>query len=308
MKTLIIGTQNLSTSQYYVKLGIPPSILIESDKVDYSVGHTSPADVTVDILEKLMLSADQIYWAENAVEEFSNTTEYYNFLNWLKDFNLQHKKILNLDIELDPFNWNHKTQLTEKDIVFLGCSFTAGEGLSDSATHYSSIVADHYGLNPVVLAENGASNSLMFDKFVQLDFKPGQIVILQLTSMERLHYCREDKKLSKIMFATPKFKDLSRNFLEVYNRDFLFYELLGRIRAIVSIARLKKIKLIIWAIDRYYSLEQLSYFYNIKEFMPASWIFDYQVDLAEDNAHPGIESNRNIANTLIKYIENVYEI
>ena len=46
---------------------------------------------------------------------------------------------------------------------------------------------------------------------------------------------------------------------------FLFYELLGRIRAIVSIARLKKIKLIIWAIDRYYSLEQLSYFYNIKE-------------------------------------------
>jgi hypothetical protein len=31
------------------------------------------------------------------------------------------------------------------------------------------------------------------------------------------------------------------------------------------------------------------------------------VDAAEDKIHPGIESNKNIAKTLIKYIETIYE-
>jgi hypothetical protein len=308
MKTLIVGSGGASTANYYKNLSAGESTLVDSVDCNFVVGHTSPVDLSKLDLQHVMNSVDIIYWAHSSVEEFNTASDYYEFLDWLKDFNLQHNKIANLNVDLDPFNWQYNTKLDTYDIVFLGCSFTAGEGLSDPTTHYSSLVADHFGLNLVNLAENGASNSLSFDKFTQLDFCPGQVVVLQLTGLERLQYCKEDRQLTKIMFAMPKFKNLAKNFLEVYNRDFLFYENLCRIRAIVTIARLKKIKLIFWTVNQVYTSEQLAYFYNLKEFVPESWVSGFQVDLAEDNMHPGIESNKNIANTLIRYIETVYEI
>ena len=99
--------------------------------------------------------------------------------------------------------------------------------------------------------------------------------------------------------------------LEIYHKDFLFYELLCKIRAIVKIAREQKLKLVFWLIDYkneniYSKVDQL-YFYNMPEFVPASWLENYMVDSAEDNLHPGVESNKILANTLIKYIETIYE-
>ena len=49
-----------------------------------------------------------------------------------------------------------------------------------------------------------------------------------------------------------------------------------------------------------------TYFYDMPEFVPASWMQNYMSDHAIDNLHPGIESNKFIANTLVKYIETVY--
>ena len=43
------------------------------------------------------------------------------------------------------------------------------------------------------------------------------------------------------------------------------------------------------------------------EFVPASWMADFMVDKGNDSGYPGIESNKIIAKTLIKYIETVYE-
>ena len=95
-----------------------------------------------------------------------------------------------------------------------------------------------------------------------------------------------------------------------FHKDFLFYELLTKIRAMVAIARSKKLKLVFW-LDNYkdesqYSQQDQSYFYNMPEFVPASWMQDYLIDKAMDNMHPGIESNKFIANTLVKYIETIY--
>jgi len=79
----------------------------------------------------------------------------------------------------------------------------------------------------------------------------------------------------------------------------------------VQIAREKKLKLVFWLIDykndNLYSVVDQTYFFDMPEFVPASWMSNYMVDTAEDNRHPGIESNKNIANTLIKYIETVYK-
>jgi hypothetical protein len=160
---------------------------------------------------------------------------------------------------------------------------------------------------------SGGSNNLTFDQFTQLNCHPDQIVVVQFTALDRIHYCNTDKKLSPLLLSTSQIeKNLHQAMLEVYHKDFLFYELLCKIRAIVMVARAQKLKLVFWLSDykhneKYSKLDQL-YFYDMPEFVPASWMADFIVDVAEDNIHPGIESNKHIAKTLINYIETIYEI
>jgi hypothetical protein len=154
----------------------------------------------------------------------------------------------------------------------------------------------------------GGSNGLIFDKFTQIDFFPGQIVVVQLTHLERLHYCKSNRSLTKVRFTEDN--SLNRSLMEVYHKDFLFYELLSKVRAMISIARAKKLKMVFWLIDyknpKTYSKEDQRYFYHMPEFVPASWMQNYMIDSAADKLHPGIQSNEFIAKTLIKYIETVY--
>ena len=78
----------------------------------------------------------------------------------------------------------------------------------------------------------------------------------------------------------------------------------------VAIARAKKLKMVFWLINykdtKIYSKADQRYFYHMPEFVPASWMENYFLDLATDGQHPGVRSNKFIADTLVKYIETVY--
>jgi hypothetical protein len=310
VKTLIVGSNSSKTAEYYQQIGCSPSILITSADQSYTVGHTSPQDIPLADLERLIKQADQIYWAEPLPDEFEPKEEYYTFLNWLKDID----PAITKNVRLNPYGngWVKNVKLEQTDAVFLGCSFTAGIALSNPDTHYANIVSKHFGLRAVNLAEGSGSNGLSFDKFTQLDFHPGQVVILQLTSPYRIHYTNKDKHLLKIMFARPLFKKLNQAMMEVYHKDFLFYETLTRVRAMVQVAEAKQLKLVFWLINykdnTVYSQQDQQYFYHMKQFVPASVMADYLVDFGEDKSHPGILSNQFVAKQLIDYIKKTYEI
>jgi hypothetical protein len=313
MSTIIVGSNNIKTAEYYQKLGLDPSMLVTGINHSYPVGHTCIQDIPdYSQLEIVLKNADAVYWAESSKHEFHNEDSYYNFLNWLKDYNLKYRNVKNFEsIKFDNYGWLTTKNTEPNQAVFLGCSFTAGSGLSDPNTHYAAIVAKHFDKQLLNLGVGGSSNNFIFDQFTQLNFHPGQIVVLQFTLLERLRYCNTDRQLSSIQFANLSDSQLSRAMLEVYHKDFLFYELLVKIRAMITIARLQKLKLVFWLIDykhedRYSKLDQ-TYFYDLIEFVPYSWMSDYMVDGAEDNLHPGIESNKNIARALINYIETIYE-
>jgi hypothetical protein len=313
MSIIIVGSNHTNTAEYYKVLGIEPSILVTEINHGHLVGHTCIQD-TPDhsVLEQVLKNADDVYWANSSKDEFYDDDSYYDFLNWLKDYNLKNRNVKNFEmIQFDPYRWTTNLTTDSNQAVFLGCSFTAGVGLSDPSTHYSTIVAKHFDKELLNLGVGGGSNNLIFDRFTQLNFYPGQIVVLQFTMLERLRYCNANKQLISMQFANMPDKQLAQAMLEVYHKDFLFYELLVKIRAIITIARLQKLKLVFWLLDyknenTYSKLDQ-TYFYNFPEFVPYSWISDYIIDVAEDNMHPGIESNRILANTLINYIETVYE-
>jgi hypothetical protein len=314
MSVIILGSNHASTAEYYNTLGLPPSQLVTSKDHGHDIGHTGVQDI-VDLytLEKILSDADQVYWAHPHIDEFSNAQSYYDFLDWLKDYNLAYRNVQNMDsITFDPYHWNQSFKLEQHHAVFLGCSFTAGVGLPDPSTHYASQVAQHFDKKLLNLAVPGGNNNLMFDRFTQLDFYPEQLVVVQFTDLARIHYCDERRKLLPLLFSTSQIDGtLHRSLLEVYHKDFLFYELVVKIRAMVAIANAKQLKLVFWLSDyknqKLYSQLDQSYFYSMKQFVPASWIKNYMVDVAHDMLHPGIESNKNIAIALINYIETVYK-
>jgi hypothetical protein len=315
MSIIIVGSNHDNTASYYKKLNMLPSHLITGIDHNHMIGHTSIHDIPdYQTLEIVLSRAKEVYWAECKKEEFHNDEWYYSFLNWLKDFNLKYKTVQNLNqICFDVYNWGKLIPLDPNQIVFLGCSLTAGVGVTDKNTLYSNIVAKHFNLDSLNLAQGGGSNSLIFDRFNRLQFNPGQMIVVQFTTPDRLQYCDMHKKLLPLVFSSSTIeKNFHRSLLEIYHSDFLFYELLCKIRSMVKLARAQQIKLVFWLIDykneNNYSNLQQTYFYEMIEFVPASWMAGYMVDRAEDKIHPGIESNKNIANTLIKYITTVYEI
>jgi hypothetical protein len=313
MSVIIVGSNHTNTANYYKKLGLRSSVLVTDINHKELIGHTCIQDIPdYSQLEVVLKNADEVYWAESNKDEFYDDNSYYDFLNWLKDYNLKNRNVKNFKIiKFDNYSWTTNLTTNPDQAVFLGCSFTAGSGLSNSKTHYAAIVSNHFGKQLLNLGVPGGSNNLIFDQFTQLNFHPGQIVVLQFTLLERIRYCNTSKQLISMRFANMPDKQLTRSMLEVYHKDFLFYELLVKMRAIITIARLQKLKLIFWLIDykhedKYSKLDQ-TYFYDLPEFVPYSWMANYLVDTAEDNIHPGIESNKNIANTLINYIETIYE-
>jgi hypothetical protein len=311
---IIIGSTDVKTSEYYKQIDVPTSVLITNQYHNQPVAHTSIGDVPdLKELECILSQAKSVYWAGSTIEEFADIDSYYDFLNWLKDYNLKYNNVVNLDkIKFDVYKWNHRAVLKKNHAVFLGCSFTAGAGLPYAQTRYSTQVAEHFNKELLNLGTGGGSNSLIFDRFTQLDFFPGQIVVVQLTSLDRLHYCKQNRQLQKIMFANPADANLNQKMVEVYHKDFLFYELLSKVRAMVAIARAKKLKMVFWLRDYrddlIFSKMDQQYFYDMPEFVPASWMQDYLIDRAMDNSHPGVRSNKFIADTLVKYIETVYNM
>jgi len=314
MSTIILGSNHNNTAEYYQYLGLSPSRLITATEHDYDPGHTSVQDIDdLTVLETVLSRADQVYWAHPHISEFSDSDSYYDFMDWLKDYNLRHHNLQNLEsVVFDPYGWNQKFEPTANHAVFLGCSFTAGVGLPDPHTHYAHQVAQHFGKQLMNLSVPGGNNSQIFDRFTQLRCCAGQLVVVQFTDLARINYCDQHKNLSSLLFSTTKMdKDLHRSLLEVYHKDFLFYELLVKIRAMVALAQVQRLKLVFWLSDyknpTLYSRLDQTYFYSMKQFVPASWIKNYLVDFAQDGLHPGVQSNKNIATALIRYIETVYK-
>lgn len=308
-KILIIGSNHTDTSTYFEKFNLDKSVLVTSIDQEYLVGHTAPQEFeTIELFQQAMARADLIYWGHPPVTEFINKQEYYNILYLLRQQQMEHHNIVNYDtITSDPYRWLHNLpKLTANDSVFIGCSYTAGVGLPDVNTRYATIVADRTGTNCVNLGKSGGSNSRAFDVFTQLDFVPGTIVVWQITFLERLQYCYSTSEklvdLRFLDFNMPLVKEMS----EVFNRKFLLNEVAIKIRAAVKLARANKLRFVFWFADSI-SMEEYMYFYNYPEFISPIEIEHFLVDKGTDDAHPGPESNKILADIIINAINRVYK-
>ena len=94
---IIVGSTDLKTSEYYKQINIESSVLITSRDHKQLIGHTSVGDVPdLKDLEYILSQATEVYWAESSINEFFDADSYYDFVNWLKDYNLIYNNVVNL--------------------------------------------------------------------------------------------------------------------------------------------------------------------------------------------------------------------
>jgi len=313
VRIIILGSASEITSVAYKQLGLPESVLVTSTVQEFTCGHTSPHDIPEQAELENLLSSSRVYWAFPNVDEFDSEDVYYYYLDWVKEYQYKYRNIENFDsITFDPYNWKpHVPVLKANDCVFIGCSFTEGIGLDEpSEESYTKLVSDYYGANCVNLGKGGSSNYRSFDLLSQLDFHQEQQVILQITLPARLRYVDEDKKIHDIILSSTLPHTYSRALIDVYNKNYLLYQLIVKLRTFVKLAREKKLKFIFWLIDyktdKAFSKKEQLCFFEYPEFVPARLMQNFLVDFGTDGLHPGPESQKLIANGIIDHMNKLY--
>jgi hypothetical protein len=216
----------------------------------------------------------------------------------------------------DPLNLNtHGKTIGTGQAVFMGCSFTTGVGV-DPDQRYSSLMAKHWGVQEVNLGTLILNNYKSFDVFSQLKFSSsGNPVVLQLTELSRIQTYQSQAPSIRFLSNQP-----SRSYLEVYNDQFLIFELVKNLRWFVAMCRMQRLNLVMWSIARLeHSLHMMleQYLGQYQEYVFLSSILgdpeSYRVDNGSDGTdqlgtgHPGPLSHQRIAEKLLHHYHKLYQ-
>jgi hypothetical protein len=206
--------------------------------------------------------------------------------------------------------------ITKDHMVFFGCSYTSGTGLTNINQHYATHMANSLEKISLNYAYRGLNNYAIFDLFSQCDFVDCDIpVVVQLTQLSRVQVY--DTKLQGILMSNQPTPGL----LEVYNDKFLIYDMIRQLRMLVKYARLCKIKLVIWSIARTNNSELDDIIETYLAKYPEYIFMDnrlgvdgsYRVDNGTDGSsvlgdgHPGPKSNVIIAEQLLTHYNKLYK-
>lgn len=314
MKILLLGSNHLNTSTAYKSFDLPQSTLVDSVNQEYQIGHTARQEFDSDEeLELVLSTADRVYWVFPNESEFSSLHEYYVMLEWIKQYSSRHNNIYNLqDIQVDPYQWDASVpNLTADDAIFFGCSFTEGVGIPQKEQKWANLVARHFGKNCINLGRAGSSNQYAFDLISNIELVPGQIVVWQLTHLDRFVYCDEDRQLQHIILSTHINHKKHRSMVDILTLQQMMYELRSKVNMVVKMCRAAKAKFVFWPIDykdlSTFAFTDLLYFYHFPEFIPAFKLQDFIVDVGTDGIHPGLKSNEIISQAVIDHIERLYQ-
>jgi len=208
--------------------------------------------------------------------------------------------------------------LSENSMIFLGCSYTSGAGLTDQNQCYTAIMCKQLNKEEVNLAYGGASNYSSFDTLSKLQLVPNAALILQITYLARIKYYNHDLRQIKdrILASQP-----DRVLINVYTDEFLLYELDRYLNLITKYTKSAGINLVIWDIAETFDgtknckikdclMQFKEYVYLTSDLNKPN---SYRVDNGTDgrgeslgSGHPGPESHKLIANKLIDHYKTLY--
>ena len=197
--------------------------------------------------------------------------------------------------------WNFDD--TRKRIGFFGCSITAGEGLNTPDTWWHQ-VGTALDLNIMNFGVGGAGieriarTYSMINNLIDFDY-----AVILLPNISRILYAVPDENydMSPVNFVPrythAHFSKVYNKFYKAYDNNKFFDSAISNINWILDNSKDKKIILASWCPDTLYAISECS----TAPYLPVP--FAYLGDLARDELHPGVVSNREFARVLLDYID-----
>jgi len=191
-------------------------------------------------------------------------------------------------------------------IITFGCSHTNGAGMIDtyidndytgnpSKYSYANVLAEQANMELVNKGIDGASNKQISNEILNFEFKDNDIAYVMWTHVERSCIIKED--ITLLIGSWIKNK---RNRV-YYENIYEHYNLILEAQHYIQLAKLHLEK------------NKINFFfcrYNRMNFIKNNWFDaqfldlyfeDYKTDIAEDNYHLGIESNKNFGLDLYNF-------
>jgi hypothetical protein len=212
------------------------------------------------------------------------------------DLDLQTQILKNINSK-DKFN---RTKINSDELLFVGCSHTAGTGHKTANTVYPTLVADKLKLKSKIRGFPGCGNFIFEDTLSEYDLTNSNIII-QFSDIFRIRYYDSDTqtvvnkvgkdfdKLEYVLFSEQKLK---------YEFEQLVYRTVARLRDANA-------KFLFFQLT-HKNNEMLNINLFLSKFKEFCWTPDIHVDLADDNAHYGPESHKLIAQRLVKKWNSLY--
>jgi hypothetical protein len=191
-----------------------------------------------------------------------------------------------------------RKKLADSDILFVGCSHTAGDGHPTCETVYPTQFSKLINASPQIRGNSGKSNYLIEDILAEYELA-NKKVIIQFTDINRIRYF--DKKENKVVHKMGH--NYSRSEVEMFDDARLQYEYLRIIDQVVSKLRDCNCQFLFFQLTNAPCLEIDLYQSQYREFCYMAHI---DIDRATDNLHFGVNSHQLIATDLHRKWKMLY--
>jgi len=192
------------------------------------------------------------------------------------------------------------TRKDEPTLWVFGCSHSFGTGLEKDQKSYGVLLAEELNMPLRVLAWPGSSTHFSLRHLVNSNIKKDDIVVWQLTTVERFSYM--EKKLLKevILPVRPEQK-----FMEYHTDEQLHFQQLTLLNIGVNYLRAKGVKFVVTSI---FSSGTHTFLLPDYEAYPEYCNTDnYEIDKATDGFHAGPLSHQKISQMILKHIQYTNE-
>tara|TARA_B100000809_G_C15070876_1_gene505954 strand:+ start:897 stop:1514 length:618 start_codon:yes stop_codon:yes gene_type:complete len=198
-------------------------------------------------------------------------------------------------------NLETNKQIKDNEILFIGCSHTAGTGHGVFNTVYTHIFCKALGLIPLVGAHPGKSNYLTEEKLNTYDLR-NKKVIIQFTDAFRL-------RLNGVDITHWSGSDIyTIGHSEVFTDEVLASMFCEQAKRVVNLLRSNNCQFLFFHMTIRNDLEYKIYD-NLEQYKEFCSIYkvNYVVDMADDDIHWGPKTMEYIANILLVNWRKLYD-
>jgi hypothetical protein len=280
-KVLCVGDNSVDTDiqckKYASEYQIEYQGLLLTDNIANGCYHTSVMDTSIIFINDIYENFDKVIFLK------------------------QHNNITDILANTYSVSNDLRKNISDSEILFVGCSHTAGVGHSEQNTVYTHQFANQLDLTPLVCGCPGQGNYTIEDTIANYNLA-GKKIIIQFTDIFRIRYFSglENKVIHKMGH------EFTRTEIEIFDDARLQYEYLKIVDRVVSRLRDCNAQFLFFQLTHLTGKPQEEIDIYQSQYREFYYAANINVDTAEDNLHFGVNSHQLITKNLHKKWNRLY--